>query len=152
METEVLVKNCQREPVDRRRLIAAAKKSLEIEGFGRRAEISIMLVDDEHIRSLNVEYRGNDRPTDVLAFSQLEGKLADAEREPVAVGDVVVSVETAKRQAVERARPLADELDLLVVHGVLHLLGYDDETKAGATEMRQREQAILDVLEDGRRV
>ena len=111
-----------------------------------------MLVDDEHIRSLNVEYRGNDRPTDVLAFSQLEGKLADAEREPVAVGDVVVSVETAKRQAVERARPLADELDLLVVHGVLHLLGYDDETKAGATEMRQREQAILDVLEDGRRV
>ena len=136
--------------MDRRRLIAAVRKSLQVERFGEPAEVSIVLTDDERIRELNRDYRATDRATDVLAFSQLEGQAVRPEDETVALGDVVVSAETAKRQAAERAHSLADELDLLVVHGVLHLLGYDDETEAGAGEMRQHEKKILDELRHGR--
>jgi len=143
-ETEVLVKNCQREPVDRRRLVEVVRKSLRVERFEKPAEISIVLTNDEDIQRLNREYRGVDSPTDVLAFSQLEGEPMRAEAGPVALGDVVISVETARRQAAERGHSTADELDLLAVHGVLHLLGYDDRTEAGAAEMRRHESAILD--------
>jgi len=136
--------------VDRTRLIEAVKKTLRVEYFEKPAEISIVLTNDEQIQKLNREYGGIDRPTDVLAFSQLEGEPMRAEVGPVALGDIVISVETAKRQAAERGHSTADELDLLAVHGVLHLLGYDDQTEAGAAEMRRRESAILGGIENGR--
>lgn len=110
-----------------------------------------MLTDDEHIQTLNGVYRQADRPTDVLAFSQLEGEPVSSESEIVALGDIVISVETAKRQAAERGYTLDEELELLVVHGALHLLSYDDETEAGAAEMREHEKVALDKLKDGRR-
>ena len=132
--------------MDRKRLIKAARKSLQVEQFGKSAEISIMLTDDEHIQELNKEYRTADRPTDVLAFSQLEGEGAVAPADRIALGDVVISVDTAERQASEQGHALEDELDLLVIHGVLHLLGYDDETGDQAADMRMREKRILDEL------
>lgn len=110
-----------------------------------------MLVDDKQIRRLNKQYRGTDRPTDVLAFGQLKDYAIDIPGEPVILGDVVISVETAERQAAEMKHSLAEELDLLVIHGVLHLLGYSDETDAEAAQMRKRERAILGQLRDGRR-
>jgi len=130
-------------------MIEAAGKSLQCEDFGGPAEISILLTDDEYIREMNREYRGIDRPTDVLAFSQLEGERFGPEAECL-LGDVIISVERAKAQAGERSHSLADELDLLVIHGVLHLLGYDDETGEQASRMRQREKAILEELCHGR--
>ena len=132
--------------MDRKRLTKAAKKSLQVEQFGKSAEISIVLTDDEHIQELNREYREADRPTDVLAFSQLEGEGAEVPGERVALGDVVVSVDTAERQAADQGHALEDELDLLIIHGVLHLLGHDDETDADAADMRRREKRVLDEL------
>ena len=132
--------------MDRKRLIRAAEKSLQVEQFGKSAEISIVLVDDERMQELNREYRKADRPTDVLAFSQLEGEPAKAPEDRVALGDVVVSIDTAERQAAEQRHALENELDLLIIHGVLHLLGYDDETEADAAEMRRHEKRILDEL------
>jgi len=132
--------------VDLRRLIKAARKSLQVEQFGKSAEISIVLADDERIQELNREYRKADRPTDVLAFSQLEGEETEVPGKRLALGDVVISVDTAERQAAEQGHALENELDLLIIHGVLHLLGYDDQTEADAAEMRRHENRILDEL------
>ena len=132
--------------MNQKRLIRAAKKSLQVEQFAESAEISVVLTDDEHIQELNRKYRGSDRPTDVLAFSQIEGEQAKAQAERVALGDVVISVDTAERQAAEQGHALENELDLLIIHGVLHLLGYDDEMEADAAEMRWHEKRILDEL------
>ncbi len=113
--------------------------------------MSILLTTDEHIQRLNRDFRGVDRPTDVLAFQQLQKEEVGAESlEPVVLGDVVISVETAEEQAKERNRPLDEELALLTVHGMLHLLGYEDETEKGAAEMRERETTILESLGDGK--
>jgi probable rRNA maturation factor len=101
-----------------------------------------MLVDDAAIRELNKQYRGVDAPTDVLAFPQLEGEDLSAEGE-LAIGDVVISVETADRQARDQGCSLEEELDLLVVHGILHLLGYDHETPEDEQRMFQRQNELV---------
>jgi probable rRNA maturation factor len=112
-------------------------------------ELSIALVDDDAIRSLNRDYRGKDRPTDVLAFAQLEGETAAKapSAAPRLLGDVVISVPTAARQAANRHRRLELELTTLAIHGILHLLGYDHErSPADARRMfkkaREIEQSI----------
>ena len=135
--------------MDRKRLIEAARKSLQVEGFDKPAEISIMITDDEQIHALNRDYRGIDRPTDVLSFSQLEGEQVSLEGEVVALGDVVISIETARKQAEERGHSADDEIELLVIHGVLHLLGYDDQSDSNAAQMRKHAKAILDRIRDG---
>lgn len=130
--------------MNQEKLVLVAKKLLQAEEFPRPAEVSILLTTDEHIHQLNRDYRGKDRPTDVLSFRQLEEEDSrDEYDELVMLGDVVISVETAARQAAQRNRPLDDEVSLLVVHGILHLLGYDDETDEGAEEMREHERAVL---------
>ena len=104
----------------------------------------MLLVSDREMRRLNREWRGKDRPTDVLAFSQREGIV----RPPAEIlGDVVISVATARRQAKERGETLGRESDRLLIHGVLHLLGYDHER--GATEalrMQRRERMLARLL------
>lgn len=120
-----------------------ARKSLLVEKFDRSAELSILLTDDEEIHELNFKYRGIDRPTDVLSFSQMEGEELIEEGDIVQLGDIVISVETAQRQADARGRSLADELELLTVHGVLHLLGYDDQNDEDAEIMEDHQTAIL---------
>ena len=88
------------------------------------SEVSVALVDDAEIHRLNASYRGKDRPTDVLAFAQREG---DGVLDETLLGDVVISLDTAARQAAERGHALEAEVRELLVHGVLHLLGYDHE-------------------------
>ena len=99
-------------------------------------ELSIALTDDEEIHELNRVFRHKDRPTDVLAFAMREGQafgahpIADASNSrSELLGDVVVSVETARRQAARRRRALERELCELLAHGLLHLVGYDHRTK-----------------------
>lgn len=104
------------------------------------AEVSILLTDDDEIQILNRDYRSIDRPTDVLSFSLLEGEGARFAGD--ALGDLVVSIATAARQAREAKRPLIDELTMLLAHGLLHLLGWDHRT---ATEDR-RMRAQTDLL------
>jgi probable rRNA maturation factor len=143
VSTEVLIKNNQPLPVDQKRLSKLVEKALRVEHFPKPAEVSIVLTNDSNIHELNRKYRGVDRPTDVLAFSQLEDIEILPEEVPVPLGDIVISVETAVRQAKEHCHSLEEELDLLVVHGVLHLLGYNDETEEEAEEMRNHERKIL---------
>jgi probable rRNA maturation factor len=97
-------------------------------------EISVLFVDDPSIRDLNRDYRGIDKPTDVLSFAQ---------DDPLILGDIVVSVETAQRQASASSWPIDSELSLLLLHGLLHLVGRDDETDAGAAAMENETRSLL---------
>ena len=104
------------------------------------AELSLVLVSDREMRALNRRWRGRDRPTDVLSFAQREGPGGAPDG---VLGDVVISVAPARRQAAERGSTLAREADRLLIHGVLHLLGYDHErSDAEARRMRRRELAL----------
>jgi len=101
----------------------------------RKGQVSVMITGDEEIRALNRDYLGRDAPTDVLAFAAQEttGPFVTAPEAATYLGDVIVSYPRAVAQAQERGHPVQQEIDLLVVHGVLHLLGYDhahDEEKA----------------------
>ncbi|MEA2625473.1 MAG: putative rRNA maturation factor [Candidatus Binatota bacterium] len=120
-------------------LARSARTVLDAIGRGR-AELSVVLTTDAEIRALNREWRGRDRPTDVLSFSLIEGPAPAV----TALGDVVISLETARRQALENGWTLAEEVDRLLVHGVLHLVGYDHEVSpAEARRMQRKERAIL---------
>jgi probable rRNA maturation factor len=106
-------------------------------------EVNLILTTDQRIQELNRDYRDQDKPTDVLSFSQIEGGSAfvAAPRGALALGDIIISVETAARQA---KGSLLDELRLLAVHGSLHLLGYDHETDDDEARMSALSRQALD--------
>lgn len=106
--------------------------------------MSLLLVGEEAMAALNAAYRGVEAPTDVLAFSQLEGEQeAGAPDRPELLGDVVLCVPLAERQAAERGETVFEELELLAAHGMLHLAGYDDEEPEAADRMRAAENELL---------
>ncbi len=111
------------------------------------SELSIVLVDDEAIRELNATWRDENSPTDVLAFAQREG---DGPEAPGLLGDVVISIPTAARQAGERGHAIEHEIRELLVHGILHLLGYDhEESPAEADRMFARQREVVAAIESG---
>jgi rRNA maturation RNase YbeY len=138
----VLLQNQQRAvPVDCVRLKRTASAILASARTGE-AELSLVLVSDRRMRALNRRYRKKDRATDVLAFSQCEGRFSRFHGR--LLGDVVISVPTAKRQAAEHGHGLYEEMSRLLVHGVLHLLGYDHERgPREAARMARKERTIL---------
>jgi probable rRNA maturation factor len=140
---EILIRNQQKLPLSTARVRRHARRVLRSENCPEDVEVSIVLTDDESIRELNRTYLGKDQATDVLAFAQDGDSEELAPGEPRLLGDVVVSVETAKAQAEERGKPLDDEVDLLVGHGLLHLLGYDDGTPEEREEMNRRVAEVL---------
>ncbi len=103
-------------------------------------ELSIALVDDARIRELNRVHRRKDKPTDVLSFPLHEPFAAL--RSGDLLGDVVLSIDTARRQASKRRRPLLDELTMLLAHGILHLLGHDHRTDREEREMTARTREL----------
>ena len=104
------------------------------------AELGILFVGDQRMRGLNRRYRGKDRTTDVLAFAMREAPHCSSDL----LGDVVIAVPTAVRQAKQGQRSLDEELVVLLVHGILHLCGYDHErSEKEARRMRRRERMIL---------
>lgn len=109
--------------VSGRALVATAKKLLAAAGEPS-SSLSLTLVDDAAIRRLNREHRGKDKATDVLSFSLVENGSASAER---LLGDVVISIETARRQAADYDASLQEELYRLLIHGILHVMGHDHE-------------------------
>ena len=109
----------------------------------RDVELSVLLCDDETIHALNRDYRGMDKPTDVLSFSMREGEFG--ELHPELLGDVVISLETARRQAAEHGRTIAQEVTYLLAHGLLHLLGYDHVSPAEDRRMRARADVLCAV-------
>ncbi|AET70390.1 metalloprotein, YbeY/UPF0054 family [Desulfosporosinus orientis DSM 765] len=112
------------------------------------AEVSLVLINDERIHELNLEYRGVDRPTDVLSFALQE----EVEEEPDIVaeddmlGDILISVERAREQAKEYGHSFEREIIYLAVHGTLHLLGYDHEEETDKQEMRSKEEEVMSRL------
>ena len=108
------------------------------------AELSILLCDDAMIHPLNRDYRGKDKPTDVLSFAQREGEFAFIDDN--VLGDVIVSMDTTIRQAQERNHSTQTELRVLLVHGILHLLGYDHIEDDEAEVMEAKEREILSVI------
>lgn len=108
------------------------------------ASLTISFIRDRQMRQLNRDYRGFDKPTDVLSFAYHEGEefadIAALEGETVHLGDVVISVETAARYATELGLSFAREIEFLVIHGTLHLAGYDHETDHG--EMNRLEKKL----------
>ncbi|MGA7353131.1 MAG: rRNA maturation RNase YbeY [Acidobacteriaceae bacterium] len=119
----------------RRRTLAAFVTDAA-RSVGLKGEVSILLTGDDHIRRLNREFRRKDRPTDVLSFPSAAS--INGHRQPA--GDIAISVETAARQADECNHPLSTELQILALHGLLHLGGYDHETDTGRMA---REEAAL---------
>jgi probable rRNA maturation factor len=113
-------------------------------------ELSLLLTDDEEIQALNETYRGLDKATDVLSFPQDED--AANETGDTLLGDVVISVETAARQAEEHHLNFNEELILLAIHGILHLLGFDHErSPQDARIMQDKTQVVFETLFPGRR-
>jgi probable rRNA maturation factor len=106
-------------------------------------EVSLRFTDDAEIQQLNAQYRQKDQPTDVLAFAALEGDYPFLVDEPMYLGDVVISVETAQRQAEERDHTLGWELAWLAAHGLLHLLGWDHPDDDRLEEMLEQQQILL---------
>ncbi|MGQ9608072.1 MAG: rRNA maturation RNase YbeY [bacterium] len=124
-------------------ILKAAEKTLLLEE-SNYCEVSIYITNDEEIQELNRIYRNVDAPTDVLAFAMREGEDGELNRE--ILGDVIISLSTAERQANEFGHSLEIEIALLVAHGILHLLGYDHIDDSQAIIMKQKEKLVLDSL------
>jgi len=105
-----------------------------------RDELTLSLVRDNEIRELNRDYRGKRRATDVLSFSLLEGE--DTSHRGKLLGDVVISIDTARRQARQRHRSLDEVVAKLLIHGLLHVIGHDHEVEAEARAMRSEERRL----------
>jgi len=112
------------------RRIRAMIRLLQIE----KMDVSFLLTDDKRIHQLNKIYRHKDRPTDVLAFAMREGRFAELAGD--VLGDVIVSIPTARKQALSNGASLMEEVTMLLAHGLLHLLGWDHETPAKDRRMR----------------
>ena len=106
------------------------------------AELSVLLTGDEEIRELNRDYRDQDKPTDVLAFAMREGEPLGAREARELLGDVIISVEFAGSQARRRRRPLEKEVQMLLAHGLLHLVGFDHRTVAETRRMTARTRLL----------
>lgn len=133
--------------IDEEDLRCVAAEVLHQEGVKGEIELSLVITDDEAIRQLNRRFRGVDAPTDVLAFGAgAEERFVSPPDSPPYLGDVVISYQRAQAQAEEWGHPVAEELKLLVVHGILHLLGYDHQEEADAQKMREREKRLCETL------
>ncbi len=119
-----------------------ARAALEAEAVAP-AELGILITDDATVHDLNRRYADEDKPTDVLSFSLREGEEFVTPDETERLGEVIISLDTAKRQAEEAGRVLEAEVAHLLVHGILHLLGYDHAEPDEERAMRERERELL---------
>ena len=120
------------------------ERVLAEESVGGDAALAVVLSDDVLLRELNERHRGLDEPTDVLSFPAAEGEeIPLPEGEPPYLGDIVVSVETVERNAAEAGLGAGEELAHVILHGLLHLLGYDHEEAADEARMKAREESVL---------
>ncbi len=139
----VFVANEQELPVDVARASELARHTLTHEKVDDEAELSVLYVGADHMRKLNARYAGNDYVTDVLAFPLMEDN-DDPDEAIYLLGDVVICPQVASENATKIGHDLANELDTLVVHGTLHLLGYDHQ---GEEDKAKMDQCLRNVLE-----
>jgi len=134
--------------VDTDAVLAVARHALDEMGVNPLAELSVLLVDQDYMAELNHRWMGSDGPTDVLAFPMDEGSVdhgpgESSPDEPGLLGDIVLCPEVAAKQAATAGHAAADELHLLTVHGVLHLLGYDHAEPDEEREMFELQARLL---------
>jgi len=135
-------------------LEAVAKKVLEAQEAGAETEVSLLIATQERIRELNRDYLGEDAPTDVLAFSAREEAAGQSPfiHPPdglLHLGEVIIAYPQAVIQAAEHRHPVKKELAILIIHGLLHLLGYDHDKPALERRMKAREKELLGYIEGG---
>jgi probable rRNA maturation factor len=121
--------------------------ALRLEEVPDQAELSVAVVSAEEMAHLNEKYRGIAGPTDVLSFG-CDDPCPAGSGEPITLGDVIIAPEVAEAQAAELGTTVEAELNLLLVHGILHLLGYEHDTDDAAEAMQAREGAILQAWAD----
>ena len=131
--------------IERRKIRSTVLKLLKIMDCANK-ELSISFVDDNTIKQLNNHYLQRDHSTNVLSFSLQEGEYGNVN--PHILGDIVVSTETAQRDAAKGDLSLSEEIDFLIIHGLLHLLGFNHEntTKAQTTKMQVKERELFGIL------
>jgi probable rRNA maturation factor len=137
------IKNSQNKIIiDKRKIRSTILKILKILDCADK-EISLSFVDDENIKQLNKEYLRRNRSTNVLSFSLREGEYGDIN--PQILGDIIISVETAQKDALNGNLTVSQEIDFLIIHGILHLLGYNHEntTRKETNKMRQKEKTLF---------
>lgn len=149
MSIDVQVAPALRRKVQKAEIRRWAETAMRAEGLTELPDMAVVITDDESIQALNRDFRGVDEPTDVLAFGEEKpGPFVLAPGEPAYLGDVVISLERAEAQARERGIPVKAELQLLLVHGILHLLGYDHDAEEAQRHMWARQDAILGMLHE----
>lgn len=124
-------------------LLSSGETTLLLDGVPDSPSLTLKITDDEEMTELNQRYRGINRTTDVLAFG---ADFTDPDLESRYLGDVIISFPQAEKQALERGHAVEEELQLLVVHGVLHLLGYDHDTQSGKEVMWAMQSQVLTEL------
>jgi probable rRNA maturation factor len=131
--------------IDRRKIRSATIKLLKHLNCADK-EISLSFVDDKTIQQLNNQYLNRDKPTDVLSFSLQEGEFSNIN--PQVLGDIVISLDTAQADASKSGLSLEQEIDFLIIHGLLHLLGYNHEntTKEETKKMQRKEKDLFRLL------
>lgn len=124
-------------------LLSSGETTLLLDGVPDSPSLTLKITDDEEMTELNQRYRGINRTTDVLAFG---ADFTDPDLESRYLGDVIISFPQAEKQALERGHAVEEELQLLVVHGVLHLLGYDHDAQSGKEAMWAIQSQVLTEL------
>lgn len=145
---DVLFENTTDIKVNEKLINSVIAESLRYEGVSDNCEISVTIVDNDEIHSINLKHRGIDRPTDVLSFP-----LIDFEKEPlpddgskIYLGDIIISIEKAEEQAKEYGHSLDREIGFLTAHSMLHLLGYDHMVEDEEKIMFKKQEEILNNL------
>lgn len=138
---KVLVANLRKKRIKIKPVKEIVHRALKEEGVDN-VEVSVVLGDDEFIRGLNQIWRGIDSPTDVLAFPFREKGAGMRDEDYPCLGEIVISTDTARRQAKVLGHSFEEELEILLIHGALHLLGYDHEKEEDASKMKERENQI----------
>ena len=148
LATDILVEAGEWPPEDELKTLSARAlgAAFEAVGLDKRAEseLSLVFTDDAQIRTLNAGYRGKDKPTNVLSFPAFPAKRGAPL--PPMLGDVVLASETIRREAALEGKPVDHHIAHLIIHGFLHLIGYDHETDAEADEMESLERRALALL------
>ena len=153
MEINVLIDKEYKKRVKSTWLKSLARQIQTAENVSVKSEMSLLMTGDEQIRELNLKYLEEDRPTDVLSFplnEQLDAapvflNISDGK---VHLGDIMISYPTAARQAEEHHHSVEREITILLIHGILHLLGYDHDIPAHKQVMNEREKVILKYIEE----
>jgi len=145
MSMPIQIENRQSAKIDLRRIRSVLARLMKRLGCGE-AELSVVLVDDAAIREINRTYLARDHATNVISFPMQEGEYSDVN--PRVLGDIVVSVETARTEAKKARIAADDELDFLLIHGLLHLTGYNHENTSAAevARMKDKEDEIFHFL------